>query len=167
MFKFCFFLLIHFSICIVFFCLQKINVEAKEDLDPLILVETRTPKSLTDSSPWITWISGEDLEKRQTLTLADALRTVPGMAIVRSGQIGAQTSVFSRGSESNHITYLYEGRKLNGGFSGTYNLGELSTLGSSTIEILRGSSSNLYGAHAMGGSVYLRNKFLENDGASS
>jgi vitamin B12 transporter len=139
----------------------------KTFLDPIIVVETRTPISLMDSSPWVTRISGEDLEKRQIFSLADALRTVPGMAIVRTGQFGAQTSAFSRGSESNHLTYLYEGRKLNGGFSGSYNLGELSTLGSSSVEILRGSSSNLYGAHAMGGSVYLRNEFLESDGVSS
>ena len=89
------------------------------------------------------------------------------MAVVRTGQLGSQTSVFSRGRESNHIAYLYEGRKLNGGFSGTYNLGELSTLGSSSIEILRGSLSHLYGAHAMGGTVYLRNKLPEKEGTIS
>lgn len=153
--------------CAFFFPVQIIKGESETFLDPIIVVETRTPKSLMDSSPWVTRISGEDLENRQIFTVADTLRTVPGMAIVRSGHLGAQTSVFSRGSESNHLTYLYEGRKLNGGFSGTYNLGELSTLGSSSIEILRGSSSNLYGAHAMGGSVYLRNEFLESDGVSS
>ena len=153
--------------CAFFLSVQTIKGEGNTFLDPIIVVETRSPKSLMDSSPWVTRISGEDLETRQIFTVADALRTVPGMAIVRSGQLGAQTSVFSRGSDSNHLTYLYEGRKLNGGFSGTFNLGELSNLGSSSIEILRGSSSSLYGAHAMGGSVYLRNEFLESDGVSS
>ena len=160
-------LLCNLSVCTFFLSVQIIKGEGNTFLDPIIVVETRSPKSLMDSSPWVTRISGNDLETRQIFTVADALRTVPGMAIVRSGQSGAQTSVFSRGSDSNHLTYLYEGRKLNGGFSGTYNLGELSTLGSSSIEILRGSSSSLYGAHAMGGSVYLRNEFLESDGVSS
>ena len=110
--------------------------------------------------------SGKDLIERQIYNLSDALRSVPGMAIARTGQLGSQTSLFSRGGESNHVTFLYEGRRLNGGFSGTYNLGELSTLGSSSIEILKGSSS-LNGANAMGGTVHMRNELLLVDGYES
>ncbi len=141
--------------------------QGESDLDPMIVIETKSPVPLSESSPWVTRISQEELDGRQVYNLADVLRSVPGMAVVRTGQLGGQTSVFSRGAESNHITYLYEGRKLNGGFSGTYNLGELSTLGSSSIEVIRGSSSNLYGANAIGGSVYLRNELPEFDGVYS
>ncbi len=126
------------------------------ELEPMVVVETRTPQPLSETSPWVTRISGDDLEQRQIYNLSDALRSVPGMAVVRSGQIGSQTSLFSRGGESNHITFLYEGRRLNGGFSRTYNLGELSLLNSSSIEVLRGASSSLHGANAMGGTVYMR-----------
>ena len=135
-----------------------------EDLEPMVIVETRTDQPLSEASPWVTRISGEDLDRRQIYNLADALRSVPGMAIARTGQLGSQTSLFSRGGESNHVTFLYEGRKLNGGFSGTYNLGDLSTLGSSSIEVIRGSSSNFYGANAIGGTVYLRNELPQIDG---
>jgi outer membrane cobalamin receptor len=141
--------------------------QGESELEAMVVVETRSPVPLSESSPWVTRISGEDLIERQIYNLSDALRSVPGMAVVRTGQLGGQTSVFSRGAESNHVTYLYEGRKLNGGFSGTYNLGELSNLGSSSIEVIRGSSSNLYGANAIGGSVYLRNELPEIDGAYS
>ena len=141
--------------------------QGESELEPMVVVETRMPVPLSDASPWVTRISGEELIERQIYNLSDGLRSVPGMAVVRTGQLGGQTSVFSRGAESNHVTYLYEGRKLNGGFSGTYNLGELSTLGSSSIEVIRGSSSNLYGANAIGGSVYLRNELPELDGVYS
>ena len=106
------------------------------ELEPMVVVETRSPVPLSEASPWVTRISGEDLIERQIYNLSDALRSVPGMAIARTGQLGSQTSLFSRGGESNHVTFLYEGRRLNGGFSGTYNLGELSTLGSSSIDCL-------------------------------
>jgi vitamin B12 transporter len=139
----------------------------ESELEPMVVVETRSPVPLSETSPWVTRISGEDLIERQIYNLSDALRSVPGMAIAKTGQLGSQTSLFSRGGESNHVTYIYEGRKLNGGFSGTYNLGELSTLGSSSLEVIRGSSSNLYGANAIGGSVYLRNELPEIDGAYS
>ena len=138
-----------------------------KDLEPMVIIETKSPVPLSEASPWVTRISAYDLEERQIDNLADALRSVPGMAVVRTGQTGAQTSLFSRGGESNHVTFLYEGRRLNSGFSGTYNLGELSTLNSSSIEVMRGSSSSLYGAHAMGGTVLMRNEFLETNGQSS
>ena len=116
----------------------------------MVVVETRSPVPLSKASPWVTRISGaDDLEQRQIYNLSDALRSVPGMAVTRTGQMGSQTSLFSRGGESNHVTFLYEGRRLNGGFSGTYNLGELSLLNSSNVEVLRGASSSLHGANAM------------------
>ena len=140
--------------------------QGESELEPMVVVETRSPVPLSEASPWVTRIPGEDFIERQIYNLSDALRSVPGMAIARTGQLGSQTSLFSRGGESNHVTFLYEGRRLNGGFSGTYNLGELSTLGSSSIEILKGSSS-LNGANAMGGTVHMRNEVLLVDGYES
>ncbi|MDG1326444.1 MAG: TonB-dependent receptor [Opitutales bacterium] len=137
------------------------------ELEPMVVVETRSPQPLSEASPWVTRISGNDLEQRQIYNLSDALRSVPGMAVVRSGQTGSQTSLFSRGGESNHVTFLYEGRKLNGGFSRTYNLGELPLLNSSSVEVLRGASSSLHGANAMGGTVYMRSLLPSENGHES
>ena len=72
-----------------------------------MVVETRTPQPLSEASPWVTRISGDDLEQRQIYNLSDALRSVPGMAVARTGQMGSQTSLFSRGGESNHVAFLY------------------------------------------------------------
>ena len=159
--KSCVFYLLLFNVS---FLIPSFHIQGESELDPLVVVEKKIPVPLSQTSPWVSRISQEDIESRQIYNLADVLRSVPGMAVVRSGQLGGQTSVFSRGSESNHVTYIYEGRKLNGGFSGTYNLGELSTLGSSSIEVIRGSSSTLYGANAIGGSIYLRNELPKVDG---
>ena len=133
----------------------------------MVVVESRSPRPMWVTSPWVTVLSGEDLERRQIHSLADALRTVPGMAVVRTGQAGAQTALFSRSSESNHVTFLLDGRKLNGGFSGLYNLGQLSLTGLSGLEVLRGSSSTLYGAEGIGGVVMLRSGRAPVDGVSS
>ncbi len=157
-----------FAFKCILFAISLVAVSGQpEDLEPMVIIETKSPVPLSEASPWVTRISAYDLEERQIDNLADALRSVPGMAVVRTGQTGAQTSLFSRGGESNHVTFLYEGRKLNGGFSGTYNLGELSMLNSSSIEVLRGSSSSLYGGHAIGGTVYLRSELPKVDGHSS
>ena len=44
------------------------------------------------------------------------------------------------------------------GFFGTYNLGQLSLNGSSSVEVLRGSSSIQYGAEGIGGAIMLRSQ---------
>ena len=102
---------------LIIFCLPLINfTSAAEELDPMVVVESRTPQPLKDVSPWVTRISGDELDQRQVYNLTEALRNVPGMAVIRSGQEGAQASLFSRGSQSDHVSFLYEGRKLNRGF---------------------------------------------------
>ena len=143
-------------LCILLVLILGLAHAEEQSLEPMVVVETRRPQPLSEASPWVTRISGDDLEQRQVYNLADALRSVPGMAVVRTGQMGSQASLFSRGAQSDHVTFLYEGRKLNGGFSGTYNLGQLSLTGVSSVEVLRGSSSVQYGAEGIGGAVMLR-----------
>ena len=154
--------ILSFIICLVALPAVTSTFADKEQLEPLIVIERRMPELFSDASPWVSRISREDLEQRQIYNLADALRSVPGMAVVRTGQAGSQTSLFSRGAQSDHVTFLFEGRKLNGGFSGTYNLGQLALNGVSSLEVLRGSSSVQYGAEGIGGAVMLRSESKEN-----
>ena len=144
--------------CILSVVISGLVQAEEQSLEPMVVVETRTPQPLSEASPWVTRISGDDLEQRQIYNLSDALRSVPGMAVVRAGQMGSQTSLFSRGAQSDHVSFLYEGRKLNGGFSGTYNLGQLSLNGISSVEVLRGCSSVQYGTEGIGGAVMLRSQ---------
>ncbi|SVB40168.1 uncharacterized protein METZ01_LOCUS193022, partial [marine metagenome] len=137
------------------------------ELSSMVVVETRSPQPLSQTSPWISVISAEELKQRQIYFVGDALLTVPGLAVVRSGQVGGQTSLFSRGAESNHVTFLLDGRKLNGGFSGQYNLGHLGMDGLSGLEVLRGSASTLYGSEGAGGAVMLRSGQLPGKGVVS
>ena len=146
--------------CILFAISLVVASGQPDDLEPMVIIETKSPIPLSETSPWVTRISAYDLEERQIDNLADALRSVPGMAVVRTGQTGAQTSLFSRGGESNHVTFLYEGRRLNSGFSGTYNLGELSTLNSTSIEVMRGSSSSICVRHAFSSGNFPWKKWL-------
>jgi len=127
-----------------------------EVLPEVVIVETRSPKPEAEVSPWVTALKESEWSFRQVEGASGLLRSVPGLSLVRSGQAGSQVSLFSRGGNSDHTTFLYEGRKLNGGFSGTYNLGQLSLAGLSSVEVLRGSSSILYGAEGIGGAIMLR-----------
>ena len=45
--------------------------------------------------------------------MADALREVPGAAVVSTGSFGGQTSLFLRGGESDHVKVLIDGVAVN------------------------------------------------------
>ena len=139
-------------------CLVSISFSLgkQEELAEIVVVETRSPKPEAEVSPWVTTLKESEWTFRQVEGVSGLLRSVPGLSLVRSGQAGSQVSLFSRGGNSDHTTFLYEGRKLNGGFSGTYDLGQLSLAGLSSVEVLRGSSSTLYGAEGIGGAIMLR-----------
>ena len=101
-----------------FSCLPILAEESGEELEQLVIVETRSPRPLSETSPWVTVLSAEDLRNRQIHFVSDALRTAGGVSLARLGGIGSQTSLFSRGANSDHVPFLLEGRRLNGGFSG-------------------------------------------------
>src|SRR3546814_1472135 len=48
----------------------------------------------------ITIISQDEITARQSVTVVDLLRTVPGVMFTRNGGVGAATSVYIRGAES-------------------------------------------------------------------
>jgi outer membrane cobalamin receptor len=108
------------------------------------------PLSQVTSS--VTVIGGAEIETRQLHSVADALRVVPGMTIVRTGGIGANTGIFPRGGESNFTLALVDGMPVNA-FGGDVDLGQLSTANIDRIEIVRGPQSALFGSNAIGSVV--------------
>ncbi len=69
-------------------------------------------------------------------------------------ELGKLTSIFTRGTESNHTKFLLDGVELN---PGTLGLAPIQNIAINTIdrvEIIKGSSSSLYGANNWGRHKY-------------
>ncbi|MGZ0710134.1 TonB-dependent receptor [Coraliomargarita sp. W4R53] len=126
------------------------------NLAPYVVVATRTPLGLDRISPSVDYISQEDMEFWQDQDLVDVLNRQTGMTLATSGGIGAQTSLFTRGTESNHTAFFMDGRRLNTGFGNQYDLEFLSIGNLSSVQIQRGASSVNYGSSGIGGVVELR-----------
>ena len=100
-----------------------------------------------------TVISKQELEDAQAENIADVLRRVPGLTVVRSGDEGKVASVFTRGTESDQTLVLFDGIRLNSPYVGGYDLGLLTTSGIERVEVARGPYSALWGADAIGGVI--------------
>ena len=130
--------------------------QALPSLPETVVVETRIVAPAGSSSPSVTKIDGEWLAEAGRLDLAGALEGVPGLLALTQAGEGSQTSLFTRGTNSSQTEILLEGRRLSPGFSGSYEPGRYQLGGIGSLEILRGASSSLYGANALGGVIDLR-----------
>src|SRR6202171_2111594 len=103
----------------------------------------------------VTVITAKDMERDQRRTVPDALATVPGLNVVQSGGPGGLTSVFMRGTNSNHTKFLIDGIDVSdpSNPNRSFDLGQLLTADIQQIEVLRGPQSGLYGADALGGVI--------------
>src|SRR2546430_13253251 len=98
---------------------------------PVIVTATSTPLALNRVPASVTVLDGATLRAEGLTHVADALRQVPGMAVVQSGSHGAPTSLFTRGGPSNYTKVVIHRGPLNhpGGAldTGLVILGELRT----------------------------------------
>src|SRR5690348_322558 len=104
---------------------------------PVVVTATSTPLSLDRVPASVTVLDGAALRAQGLTHVADALREVPGMAVVQSGSYGAPTSLFTRGAQNNYTKVLIDGVPLNDP-GGTLDLGFLTLDDVERIEIVRG-----------------------------
>jgi vitamin B12 transporter len=122
-------------------------------LEPVIVTATRTPVPEDEVLASVDVIAGETLMRNPAADLGDALRFVPGVEVTRLGGPGQQTSVFVRGTESNHVLVLMDGLRLNPGTIGTAAIQNVAPEFVDRVEIVKGPRSTLYGSDAIGGVV--------------
>jgi vitamin B12 transporter len=130
-------------------------------LPPIVVSSPTTiPTPVDQIASSVTVITAADIERDQRRTVPDALATVPGLNIVQTGGPGGQTSIFMRGTNSNHTKVLIDGIDVSdpSNPNRSFDFGQLLTNDIERIEVLRGPQSGLYGADAIGGVISVTTK---------
>lgn len=125
------------------------------DLDKVVVTASRTEQTLNQVLSASTVIDRADIERLQPRSLADLLRATPGVSIANNGGPGKSTSVFMRGTESDHVLVLVDGVKIGSATSGTAAFQDIPVDQIERIEIVRGPYSSLYGSDALGGVIQI------------
>src|SRR3989344_8555181 len=90
--------------------------------EEVVVTATRLPQ-LRSSIPWsVSVISSEDLKSMGSKYLSDALAGVVGTDIVGYGYFGALSSVRIRGSSSQQVLILIDGKRANSPLNGGVDL---------------------------------------------
>ncbi|MEA3138376.1 MAG: vitamin transporter [Gammaproteobacteria bacterium] len=134
---------------------------APEDLpDTIVVTATRVPTPELQVASSITVVSADEIATRELQTLPDVLKQVPGLNVVQTGGAGGQTSVFMRGTNSNHTKVLVDGIDVGdpSNAGGAFDFAHFLTQDIEKVEILRGPQSGLYGSDAIGGVINIITK---------
>lgn len=125
------------------------------DLDEILVTATRTEIALKDSLQPAQVIDRDDIERSQARSLTELLRGRAGIDIGNQGGLGKLSTVFLRGSESDHVLVLVDGIRIGSATAGLAAFQDLPVEQIDRIEIVRGPRSSLYGSEAIGGVIQI------------
>ncbi|MBA3273838.1 MAG: TonB-dependent receptor [Chthoniobacterales bacterium] len=134
------------------------EAERAPETEEIVITATRLPIPQENSPATLSVVDDEEFERTQTRRVADALREVPGLAVVQTGAPGQLTSVFTRGLRSEHTQVLLDGIPINQGLAGLFNFADLTVDNIDRIEVVRGPQSTLYGPRALAGVIQIFTK---------
>src|SRR5208283_2544447 len=149
------------SACVTTALAQESMPQSQPIVLPTVVVSPTTiPTPAEQLASSVTVISAEDLQRNQRQTIPDALNAVPGLNVVQTGGPGGQTSIFMRGTNSDHVKVLIDGIDVSDPTTpnGAFDFAHLLTGDIERIEVLRGPQSGLYGSDAIGGVISITTK---------
>ncbi len=142
------------TVAAVGLCTTAGNALAEKPLPNLVTIASRTPIERNRIGNAISIVDRELLDQRQSVSVADILQDLPGLAISRAGGPGQQTQLRIRGAEANHVLVVIDGVRVNDPAIGDeFGFEQLSTWDIDNIEVVRGPQSALWGSDAMAGVI--------------
>jgi vitamin B12 transporter len=133
--------------------------EAKlEQTDEVVVSAIRARQPVSRVTSAVEVITGEEMQRRNIKTVAEALRLATGMTVFSSGAQGTLTTVQIRGSNPEQVLVMIDGAIVNSATAGGYDFAFLTTDNIERVEILRGNQSMQYGSDAMGGVISITTK---------
>ena len=122
-------------------------------LEEVVVTATKTLRQLSTLPLPVKLISNQEITKSSSSRLSDILDDQPGIFIIPD--FGGGNGIQIQGLDSQYTLLLIDGSPIIGRQSGTLDLDRISIGNIEQIEIIKGSSSSLYGTDAIGGVVNL------------
>ena len=135
--------------------------QSATDLDGVVVTATRTAIDVDAALAPVEVIDRAEIERSQARSLPDLLGGRAGVSMSSQGGDGKLTTLFLRGSESDHVVVLVDGIRIGSATSGLVSLQNLPLALVERVEIVRGPRSSLYGSEAIGGVIQI---FTRRDG---
>ena len=142
--------------------LSTVSIHAQEyNLDDdVVIVVTKRPKLASMVGSAFSRIDSEEIQRSQSVSLTQALSTIPGVMAQEYGARGSYSQFSLRGNTPAHTLYLLDGIRINTDSSADAKtfLSYAGASGLGSIEVARGPQSSLYGADGIGGVISMESE---------
>lgn len=123
-------------------------------LDEVEITDSRTGIELKDLGKQVEVITQYEISQMPVNSVDELLRYIPGVEVQSRGMYGTQADITMRGGTYNQTLILLDGIRIGDPMTGHFNSNIPVTLSAiRRIEIIKGASSVIYGADAVGGVI--------------
>lgn len=140
----------------------KIDLAAEEEEEAEVIVTaTRTSRTIANTPTRVEVISGEELDEKANMKPGDIRMMLSESTGIQTQQTSAtsyNSSIRIQGLDGRYTQILRDGFPLYSGFSGGLSIMQIAPLDLQQVEVIKGSSSTLYGGGAIAGLVNLVSK---------
>lgn len=143
------------------FAQQKDTIASKNELEEVVISDSKFALAKEKSGKVITKITADDLKKKSGQSIATILNSVAGMEINGNQSVaGKNLGYYIRGGKNSQVLILIDGIPVNdaSGISFEYDLRLLPADQVESIEIMKGAASTLYGTGAATGVINIKLK---------
>ncbi|MDP2761094.1 MAG: TonB-dependent receptor [Sideroxyarcus sp.] len=131
---------------------------ASDSLDEVVVTAARNEQSISQTLLDTSVITQQKIAASGAADVPALLRNLAGVEVLQTGGVGAQSSLFLRGTNSTHTLVLLDGMRIGSATSGATALDQLMLDQIERIEVVRGNVSSLYGSEAIGGVIQIFTK---------
>ncbi len=136
------------------------SLDSIHSIKEVVVVGNNQPYGVIPARLW----GGEELQRLNSLSVADALRFFSGVQLKDYGGVGGIKTINIRSMGTNHVGVFYDGIELANARNGQVDLGMYSLDNMQTISLYNGQKSQIFQTakeFASAGSVYLQSRVPE------
>lgn len=143
---------------------QDLTIEMEtehEEEEEVVIQSTRSSRTIQDIPTRVEFVAGEELDEKANMKPGDirmVLNESTGITTQQTSATSANASIRIQGLDGRYTQILKDGLPLYAGFSGGLGLLQTPPLDLKQFEVIKGSSSTLYGGGAIAGLVNLISK---------
>jgi iron complex outermembrane receptor protein len=138
-----------------------ILLNEKEKEEEVVITATRVSRSIKNLPTRVETISGEELQEKANMKPGDIrmlLSESTGIQTQQTSATSSSSSIRIQGLDGRYTQILRDGYPLYSGFSGALSIMQITPLDLKQVEVIKGSSSTLYGGGAIAGLINLVSK---------
>lgn len=135
--------------------------EEGDDLDEVVISSTRSTRTISNIPTRVEVIAGEELDEKGNMKPGDIrmlLAESTGIQTQQTSASSGNSAIRIQGLDGKYTQVIRDGFPLYSGFSGGLGLLQVAPLDLQQVEVIKGSSSTLYGGGAIAGLVNLVSK---------